>query len=154
MFPYPANTSSMGQFWVKWIGPEHCSGGFPQHYSWRRFTFGNATMYRMYGPSVKRIAFISCCIFQACQKDMIHVCGVIPTLMVKLPVKLKPIFHQTFSLSCVGNKAQRKWNVYVKPIFHWKLGLRWPPKANEINTKKIKCTLPTRTYIPLTCVGG
>ena len=24
---------------------------------------------------------------------------------------------------------------FVKPIFHWKLGLRWLPNANEINTK-------------------
>ena len=23
-----------------------------------------------------------------------------------------------------------------KPIFYWKLGLRWPPNANEINNKK------------------
>ena len=32
----------------------------------------------------------------------------------------------------------------LKPIFHWKLGLLWLPNANEINTKKMKCTLPTQ----------
>ena len=29
---------------------------------------------------------------------------------------------------------------FLKHIFHWKLGLRWHPNANEINTKKMKCT--------------
>ena len=28
----------------------------------------------------------------------------------------------------------------LQPIFHWKLGLRWLPNANEINTKYTKCT--------------
>ena len=31
----------------------------------------------------------------------------------------------------------------LKPIFHCKLGLRWLPNANEINTKNMKCTWPT-----------
>ena len=37
----------------------------------------------------------------------------------------------------------------LKPMFHWKLGLRWLPNANEINTKNMKCTCPT----PAPCVG-
>ena len=37
----------------------------------------------------------------------------------------------------------------LKPIFHWKLGSRWLPNANEINTKNMKCTWPT----PKFCVG-
>ena len=36
-----------------------------------------------------------------------------------------------------------------KPIFHWKLGSRWLPNANEINTKNMKCTWPTPEF----CVG-
>ena len=32
----------------------------------------------------------------------------------------------------------------LKPIFHWKLGLRWVPNANEIYTKNMKCTWPTQ----------
>ena len=31
----------------------------------------------------------------------------------------------------------------VNPIFHWILGLRLPPNANEISTKNMKCTWPT-----------
>ena len=31
---------------------------------------------------------------------------------------------------------------YLKPIFHWKLGLCWVPNANKINTKNMKCTWP------------
>ena len=34
------------------------------------------------------------------------------------------------------------YNLCLKPIFYWKLGLRWLPNANEINTKKKKCTWP------------
>ena len=34
----------------------------------------------------------------------------------------------------------------LKPIFHWILGLRWQPNANEINTKNMKCTWPTRKF--------
>ena len=50
----------------------------------------------------------------------------------------------------------------LKPIFHWKLGLRWPPNANEINTKKKEMYIanvkilrwgPNATYIPVTRVG-
>ena len=37
----------------------------------------------------------------------------------------------------------------LKPIFHWKLGSHWLPNANEINTKYMKCTLPTPEF----CVG-
>ena len=37
-----------------------------------------------------------------------------------------------------------QWNMGLKPIFHWELGLRWLPNANEINTKNMKCTWPTR----------
>ena len=37
----------------------------------------------------------------------------------------------------------------VKPIFHKKTGLRWVPDANEIYTKNMKCTCPTRKF----CVG-
>ena len=42
-------------------------------------------------------------------------------------------------------------NVWIKPIFHWKLGWRWLPNAifNEINTKNMKCTWPTPEF----CVG-
>ena len=36
----------------------------------------------------------------------------------------------------------------LKPIFHWKLGLRWLPNANEINTNNMKCTWPK----PAPCV--
>ena len=41
----------------------------------------------------------------------------------------------------------------VKPIFHWILGLRWPPNANKINNKnmanaKILRLEPNATYIP------
>ena len=39
--------------------------------------------------------------------------------------------------------------VVVKPVFHWKWGLRWVPNANEIYTKKMKCTWPT----PAFCIG-
>ena len=34
----------------------------------------------------------------------------------------------------------------LKPIFHWKLDLRWLPNANEIDTKKKKCMWPTQTF--------
>ena len=37
----------------------------------------------------------------------------------------------------------------LKPIFHLKTGLRWGPDANEIYTKNMKCTCPTRKF----CVG-
>ena len=37
----------------------------------------------------------------------------------------------------------------LKPIFHWKLGSRWLPNTNEINTKNMKCTWP----MPEFCVG-
>ena len=37
----------------------------------------------------------------------------------------------------------------LKPIFHWKLGSRWLPNANEINTKNMKCTWPTPEF----CIG-
>ena len=37
----------------------------------------------------------------------------------------------------------------LKPIFHLKTGLRWVPDANEIYTKNMKCTCPTRKF----CVG-
>ena len=37
----------------------------------------------------------------------------------------------------------------VKPIFHLKTGLRWVPDANDIYTKNMKCTCPTRKF----CVG-
>ena len=37
----------------------------------------------------------------------------------------------------------------LKPIFHQKLGSRWLPNANEIYTKNMKCTWPTRKL----CVG-
>ena len=36
----------------------------------------------------------------------------------------------------------------LKPIFHWKLGLRWLQNANEINTKNMKCTCPTPAPTP------
>ena len=32
----------------------------------------------------------------------------------------------------------------LKPIFHWKWGSRWLSNANEIYTKKLKCTWPTQ----------
>ena len=58
------------------------------------------------------------------------------------------------------NKVTGESQATVKPIFHWKLGLRWLPNANEINTKNMKCTWPTpefcvgtnATYLPLACV--
>ena len=34
----------------------------------------------------------------------------------------------------------------IKLIFHWKLGLRWAPNANEIYTKNMKCTWPTQKF--------
>ena len=37
----------------------------------------------------------------------------------------------------------------LKPIFHWKWGSRWVPNANEIYTKKMKCTRPK----PAFCIG-
>ena len=37
----------------------------------------------------------------------------------------------------------------LKPIFHWKWGLRWVPNTNEIYTKNMKYTWPT----PAFCVG-
>ena len=37
----------------------------------------------------------------------------------------------------------------LKAIFHWKLGSRWLPNTNEINTKTMKCTGPTPEF----CVG-
>ena len=36
----------------------------------------------------------------------------------------------------------------IKPIFHWKLGLRWLQNADEINTKNMKCTCPTPAPTP------
>ena len=41
----------------------------------------------------------------------------------------------------------------LKPIFHWKLGLRWLPNANEINAKFLGWG-PNTTDIPLIRVGG
>ena len=38
----------------------------------------------------------------------------------------------------------------LKPIFHWKLGLRWVTKANEMDTNNIKSTWPT----PAPCIGN
>ena len=40
-------------------------------------------------------------------------------------------------------------DVFLKPIFNQKLGSRWLPNANEIYTKNMKCTWPTRKF----CVG-
>ena len=40
-------------------------------------------------------------------------------------------------------------SIHLKPIFHLKTGLRWVPDANEIYTKNMKCTCPTRKF----CVG-
>ena len=37
---------------------------------------------------------------------------------------------------------------YLKPIFHWKWGSRWLPNANEINTKRMKCTCSMRAHMP------
>ena len=34
------------------------------------------------------------------------------------------------------------------PIFNWILALRWPPNANEIYTKNMKCTCPTPAPTP------
>ena len=34
--------------------------------------------------------------------------------------------------------------ITFKPIFHWTLRSRWLPSANEIDTKNMKCTWPTR----------
>ena len=34
--------------------------------------------------------------------------------------------------------------ITLKPIFHWKWGSHWLPNANEIDTKKKKCTWPTQ----------
>ena len=51
----------------------------------------------------------------------------------------------------------------LKPIFYWKLSLRWLPNANEIDTirnemyiaiTKILRWGPNTTYIQLTCIGG
>ena len=41
------------------------------------------------------------------------------------------------------------WNIGLKPIFHQKLGSRWLPNPNEIYTKNMKCTWPTRKF----CIG-
>ena len=41
----------------------------------------------------------------------------------------------------------------LKLIFHWIPGLSWPPNANEIDTKNMKCTWPTRKKIRFG-VGG
>ena len=56
-------------------------------------------------------------------------------------------FHTTISetyLSICLCKINQYFVYSVKPIFHWKLGLRWVPNANEINTKNMKCTWPTQ----------
>ena len=53
----------------------------------------------------------------------------------------------------------------LKPIFNWKLGLRWLPNANKINKKKRNLHAQHQNfafgtqhniyiYIPLTRVGG
>ena len=42
-----------------------------------------------------------------------------------------------------------KKSTKLKPIFHQKLGSRWLPNANEIYTKNMKFTWPTRKF----CVG-
>ena len=50
----------------------------------------------------------------------------------------------------------------LSPIFHWKLGSRWLPNANEIDTNKHEMYManarnlrlgPNATYIPLICGG-
>ena len=37
-----------------------------------------------------------------------------------------------YSSTCIGPSTG-----FVKPIFHWILGSRWPPNANEIDTNNI-----------------
>ena len=54
----------------------------------------------------------------------------------------------TDKISCVG-KIFGYFFCILKPIFHWKLGLRWLLNTNEINTQKKKCTLPMRKH----CIG-
>ena len=36
----------------------------------------------------------------------------------------------------------------LKPIFHWKWGLRWALNANEIYTNNMKCTCRTPAPMP------
>ena len=67
------------------------------------------------------------------------------------------IYDQLFYLylwlvKCTTRVRQNHYTIEtLKPIFHWKLGLRWLPNANEIDTKNMKCTCPMRLAI---CVGG
>ena len=43
----------------------------------------------------------------------------------------------------INYRGHSQINIYcLKPIFHWVLGLRWLPNANEIDTKNMKCTWP------------
>ena len=95
-------------------------------------------------------------------------------------VVLRALWHQQISpqlrwaikINCMHKTAIEKINInyrghsqiniYCKAhIFHWILGSRWPPNANEIDTKKHEmylanarnlCLVPNATYIPLTCV--
>ena len=54
-----------------------------------------------------------------------------------------------YILIWVFSIIRTKTKPVLKPIFYWKLGSRWLPNANEINTKNMKCTWPT----PELCVG-
>ena len=60
----------------------------------------------------------------------------------------------TFYLKCDYLNYYDILSITLKPIFHWKLGLRWPPNANEIEKKKKEMYIANATNIPLTCVGG
>ena len=58
-------------------------------------------------------------------------------------VQIILFFVNYWSKSLKNGVCSKKTIHYIaKPIFHWKLRLRRLPKANEINTKNIKCTCP------------
>ena len=59
-----------------------------------------------------------------------------------------PQFPRT-DIHCLWAQIAVIIKLILKPIFHLKTGLRWVPDANEIYTKNMKCTCPTRQF----CIG-
>ena len=57
--------------------------------------------------------------------------------------------HGKICCKICGNTAIAACGRPLKPLFHWKWGSCWVPNANEIYTKKMKCTWPT----PVFCIG-
>ena len=71
-----------------------------------------------------------CIIFQA-----IYPLNLVPRALLKVVSRVRTTDSTTHDIA-------RE----LEPIFHWKVGLRWLPNANEINTENMKCTWPTRKF--------